>query len=336
MKTLKVMSSTKMYALANGKKSLVIIYLSTLFFLLAGPVCMYLPFYDESESFSTAIVGLLCTSMALLAFYFFLRGETNYVPGKSFKWVRLTKDGQKKLAVWSVVLCGTLSIFTLVCGQWTALCYSIGALIVLYYFIMSLKVHEDVDYVTNQAMEEMLGVDIDERVFASYQNFNNTSKKQCKGNNLLVVTNRKIFYAIYNGNKWMILKRQLEELRKIGFINSISSSSESFLVLEFSDSSSICMKMDILGKLTSNPNLFIKQFLKVLDAYVSGYDIVKSKSRRRVSVTFASDNTIKTEEMNTYTQASNNARKVNIELGEDILAQINAGDEVTSGRRIEL
>lgn len=335
MKTLKVMSFTMMYALVYGKKNFVTIYLSILFFLIVGAICMYLPFYDESVSFSAAIVGLLSISMALLFFYFFIRGETNYVPGKSFKWARLTKDGQKKLAVWSVVLCVTLCIFIiLVSGQWTPLCYSIGALIVLYYFIMSLKVHEDVDYVTNQAMEEMLGTGIDEKVFASYQNFDNTSKKQRKGDNLLVVTNRKIFYAIYNGNTWMILKKQLEELKKIGFINSKSSYSECLLVLEFSDSSSICMKMDTLEKLTSNPTLFIKQFLNVLDAYVSGYDIVKNKSRRRVSV--ASDNTIKTEEINTYTQASNNARKVNLELGEDILAQINAGDEVTSGRRIEL
>lgn len=336
MKTLKVMSFAKMYALANGKKSLVIIYLSALFFIFVGLVCMYTYFYNDNKSLFNLLMGSLSTGIGVLAYYFFLKGESNYIPGKSFKFYRITKEKQRKLAIWSVILCGILSIFNLIGGHWSLLCYSVGALFVLYYFIMSLKIHEDVDYVTNQAMEEMLGADIDEKVCASYQNFNNASKKQRKGDNLLVVTNRKIFYATYNGCTWMILKRQLEELKKVGFVNSTSSTSECILVLEFSDESSICLKMDIMDKLTSNPNMFFKQFLNVLDAYVSGYDIAKNKSRRRVSVGEASNNTIKTEEIIVSNQMPNNARKINLELDEYILAQIKVGDEITSGRKIEL
>ncbi|MBQ8365595.1 MAG: hypothetical protein IJX41_06915 [Bacteroidaceae bacterium] len=339
MKTLKVVSFAKIYPYANEKINLVVLYLCALISLLMGLAGICLPFYSElnvAESIQLVMGGLFFLSFATLFLYFCIKGDSDYVPGKSFRWSRITRDGQMKLSIWSVVLMGLLSIYLFICGRWGGLAQSLGALVLIYYFINSLKIHEDVDYVTNQAMEEMLGVDIDEKVCASYQNFDNTRKKQRKGDNLFVVTNRKVFYATYNGTSWMILKRQLQELKKIGWVGSAHSAGKSKLYLEFIDNSSVCIRMDMMEKLTSNPSLFFKQFLNVLDAYVSGYDLVKNNSRRRVSVTPITNNTAKTEEMNTYTQTANNARKVNLELSESVIAQIKTGDEITGGRKIEL
>lgn len=339
MKTLKVVSFAKMYALANGKITLVVYYLCALLALLMGVAGICLPFYsdiDVANSILLVISGFFFLSIVTWFLYCCIKGETDYMPGKSFRWSRITRDGQMKLSIWSVVLMGLLSIYLFICGRWGNLAQSLCALVLIYYFINSLKIHEDVDYVTNQAMEEMLGVDIDEKVCASYQNFDNTRKKQRKGDNLFVVTNRKVFYATYNGTSWMILKRQLQELKKIGWMSSSYSASKSILFLEFIDNSSVCIRMDMMEKLTSNPSLFFKQFLNVLDAYVSGYDLVKNNSRRRVSVTPITNNTAKTEEMNAYTQTANNARKVNLELSESVIAQIKTGDEITGSRKIEL
>ena len=49
-----------------------------------------------------------------------------------------------------------------------------------------------------------------------------------------------------------------------------------------------------------------------------------------------SNNIERKGEVNVSYQTLNSARKVNLELGEEILSQIKVGDEIISGRKIEL
>ena len=182
-------------------------------------------------------------------------------------------------------------------------------------------------------MEDLIGMDIDEKVCASYQNFDGENNTNAKGDNLLVVTNRKIFYAVHNGNVWMILKRSFEDLIKIGYYNGNSSGSESIFLIKFKDATSIKVKMDVLDKPTSNPNLFFKQFLNVLDAYVSGYDIVKNNSRRRVTIERSSIENSQSEISN---QTNDGTRRINLDLNEGIVSQMKIGESLCGNRTLEL
>ncbi len=332
------MSFAEMYKLVKGKKDFRSLYFSALFVLILGVSIFYFLFKDEDGNFLVALSGIISFVLGIIMLYILHKGETTYVPGKTYKLLRLKKEGLKKMAIWSFVLCGILYIIFAICMSWL---YSLGFIITLFFFLLviysfikSIEVHENVDYVTNQAIEKMLGVDIDEKIYASYQNFDNTRNKPQKGDNLIVMTNKKIFYTTYNGNTWMILKRQFKDLNKIGYSGYYDA--ECFLFLEFADSSSICLRMDAMGKLTSNPNLFMKQFINMLDAYVLGNDMIKTQTRRRVIANVSSDEFVKCEKLETISSVNNSTRKINLEIDDDLVAQIKIGEEIGYGRRLEL
>ena len=322
MKKIKVMSLVEM----KGIRDITFLRITCLLFVAGGIWMIF------DDSILHVIGGWLCILFFGGAGFFLFRGETTYVPGKSFRWARLTTEKQKKLHVYSLILCVTILIILIITQMWQSLGYAIVGSLVLYYSIKSLKVHEDVDYTTNQAMEDLIGMDIDEKVCASYQNFDGEQKKNVKGDNLLVVTNRKIFYATHNGKVWMILKRSFDDLVKIGHTNGNSSGSESILIMTFKDATSIKLKMDVLDKPTSNPTLFFKQFLNVLDAYVMGYDMVRNNTRRRVAVGGTAVDNSQIE----ASKSNNVARKVNLELSGEILTQMQMGQEFSGNRRLEL
>lgn len=321
MKEIKVMSPTEM----KGGKSTILFTVLALLFVLGGVFLVYT---------GEVITGLATIVISVVCYFYLLRPETTYVPGKSFWWCRLTKEKQERLHIYSFIFVILIIVITIVIlDNWTSVGYGIAGLLTIYYSIKSLKIHDDVDYTTNQEMEDLIGMEIDEKVCASYQNFDATQKTNSKGDNMLVVTNRKIFYAGHNGKVWMILKRSFEDLIKIGYTNSNSSGSESILIMQFKDETSIKLKMDVFEKPISNPTLFFKQFLNVLDAYVCGYDVVKNNSRRRVSIGGSSIENSQSEIAN---QINGGARRINLELKEDIVTQMKIGENISGNRRIEL
>lgn len=325
MKNIKVMSLAEM----RGIKYIASVTILSLLFVAGG---IFVMIYKNETVFDLTM-ALACILLGGISLFLLLRPGTTYVSGKSFWWARLTKEKQKNLYVYSLIFCIIMVIVIVTAGIWQSLGYVLGGIIVLFYSIASLKVHEDIDYTTNQAMEDLIGMDIDEKVCASYQNFDGENNTNAKGDNLLVVTNRKIFYAVHNGNVWMILKRSFEDLIKIGYYNGNSSGSESIFLIKFKDATSIKVKMDVLDKPTSNPNLFFKQFLNVLDAYVSGYDIVKNNSRRRVTIERSSIENSQSEISN---QTNDGTRRINLELNEGIVSQMKIGESLCGNRTLEL
>ncbi len=335
MKSIKVIPYSKMLSLSGRKMGLMFLRFVCIFLILLEVLCLYIVCSGQtSDVLEGILVNVTLISLVLFLYYFsFNVKEKDYIAGKTFKIPRMSKEKQRKLLIWFVVILIFVCLLSIIDGQWNQILTLIGGVIAFYYFAKSLKFHENVDYVVNQSMEELIGVNIDEKICASYQNFDNAQKQCNKGDNLLVITNRKIFYANYNGETWLILKRNLNELTKIGYIDGYMGN-DYYLGMEFSDTSSMCFKMGVMEKLTSNPSLFMKQFLDVLDAYVLGYDLAKNKSRRRVPID--SNNIERKGEVNVSYQTLNSARKVNLELGEEILSQIKVGDEIISGRKIEL
>lgn len=96
--------------------------------------------------------------------------------------------------------------------------------------------------------------------------------------------------------------------------------------------------MCLYDKLTSNPYLFVKQFLETLDAYLLGYTISNRSDRRRVSVdtkSISQDSPKQSTDINEETVDSpSQTRK--IDINESILKDIKQGVSVEPGRTIEL
>ncbi len=278
MKTIKVISYAKMSTLANGKIYFVMSYIATLFFLLGCIfILSYILFFNGDGDYIDVLASILFSFMLGGLLYLFHRGETNYVPKKSFKWLRTTKEGFKKITIRYLIFCVLLFVFCFYKGKeaWLFILGAVGIYFVFNDFIKSLENHEDVDCGLNKTMGKIFGTDIDEEIYGSYQNFDYTIEGRKTGDNLLVITKRRIIYAAYNGSTWMILKRQFGELNKIGFINCKSSMYEYTLALQFSDETCVRVKMDVGEKRGANPILFFKNFLNVLDAYIIDNDAVK-------------------------------------------------------------
>ena len=259
----------------------------------------------------------------------FYNEDRDYVPGKSFKGVRLAKDKEKtkKIFVGLMIIISGVVLLLIIYGNWPYVVGGISILALGYYSMKSYKFHEDVDFVVNQAMEDLLEIGIDEKVVASYRNYDMENVSPKKDNNLMVVTNRKIFFATYNGNTWLTLIRPFEQLIGVGYAVEEDYCSET-LAFEFVDKTCICLRMSVMDNLASNPSLFFLQFLNALDAYLLGETITGNKPRRRVSIGTTSATGTASE--------PSSARTVNLEISEEMAAQIKAGEEIGSGRRIEI
>ena len=104
----------------------------------------------------------------------------------------------------------------------------------------------------------------------------------------MLLTDKKLLFAFYDGSKWSLMNKFLKDIAKIGRINTEGvvnlTSSSSCLYVEFIDNTNLSLHMNLYDKLTSNPDLFFKKFLTTLDAVVLGKTDEKIASRRRVSV----------------------------------------------------
>ena len=144
-------------------------------FLLSGIFLFFV-----SENLKDTILGLTIFIMASIVgagLYLFFYVERNYIPKKSFYLKRLDKRSYKKLVIISLILLIIIGItFSITFSSWSEVIYVIIYIPVFIYILVSIKVHENVDYATNQLLEDIIGMEVDERIFASYQNFDSTKK----------------------------------------------------------------------------------------------------------------------------------------------------------------
>ena len=116
----------------------------------------------------------------------------------------------------------------------------------------------------------------------------------------------------------------LSEVEKIGIArNDVNS----YLKLIFADNTSLGLRLDLYEKITTTPQLFIKQFLTTLDASLLGYDtIIGSNSRRRVSIS---------NENGTLANNFGNQTR-SIEINPTLVSELKVSEEIKSGRILEI
>ena len=267
------------------------------------------------------LISLLVTAGGFLWLRWIMAGG-KYRPGKSFYWWRLTKEKMlliyKVVAIVMVVICIPLLIVEF---KLSGLITLIGALISLYYIPKSFKVHEDVDYVANQELADIIGMEVDEKVQASY----------LKKDIIFLLTNKKIIFAYREDNNWRVLNKRIADVSAIGvytpmMMGSIFNTDLYFLLL-FIDSTRVELKMELGDKITSNPDLFLKKFLIILDAVVLGKTDEKIASRRRVSVN---------NEPKPSVSDNNEGIDVRtIDISDTIISNLRDASPIESGRTLE-
>jgi len=181
--------------------------------------------------------------------------------------------------------------------------------------------HEDVDYVANQELADIVGMEVDEKVQASY----------LKKDIIFLLTDKKILFAYQEDNNWSVLNKRIADISTIGVYTPMMMGSifntDLYFLLMFTDSTSVELKMDLGNKLTSNPDLFFKKFLITLDAFLLGKTDEKIASRRRVSV----NNDPKPSVSDNYEGTSVRT----IDISDTILRNLRDATQIESGRTLE-
>ena len=143
--------------------------------------------------------------------------------------------------------------------------------------------------------------------------------------NIVMVTDKKIYFAYYDSNHWYFVNKKLDEISRLGYTG--EGQEKGCLRMEFVDGTAIMLHIDAMGKITSNSTLFLKKFLEVLDAVVLGTVDEKISSRRRVSVNNATPDA-------QHSEQKTEGRK--LDLGNSIIEGLRNATPVESGRVIEL
>lgn len=264
------------------------------YFLLMGLVIGLVGAFVVDNFFIGLLLFLWLLMCVAAVIVLFSGGE--YKPEKSYFFWRLSKEKMAKYykyyTIGGIVIIVLISLYEF---KVQYIFYLLSVYAALYFANKSFSVHEDVDFVTNSEVSELLGMEIDEKVQASYQNFDSSSVK--KGSNMILLTDKKLLFAFYDGTKWSLMNKMLKEITEIGRLSTDGivnlTSSSSFLHVAFSDNTCLGLHMDLYDKMTSNPDLFFKKFLTTLDTFLLGKTDEKIASRRRVSIN--SDNKVSTK-----------------------------------------
>lgn len=337
MEKIKKIAPIHMLSETRGKGFALFVYIMLPLFTLG---CLFMAYYSliKTETTIDVVIGLL-------GFVFFGGGGLfmckggEYKPKKSFFFYRLTKDGLKKYIIWGVIIFIAFLLLMMIIDPGNILKYGAGygvsAIIALYYMNKSIIVHEDVDYVANTQLSALMELEVDEKINASYQNFDSSERSDVKENsNIFLVSDKKIFFAYYNGNNWLTTIKKLGDVKKIGLMNYGDDGTSTYLKLVFADETIVGLRLNLYDKLTSNPNLFIKRFLDTFDAYLLGYSIGRV-SRRRVSVDASSQ--IQQESSQSYNTTEEVGSSVTrqIDIDDTILNNLRDATPIESGRTLE-
>ncbi len=315
----KIMGSIKGYLMK------IMMWVSVPIWLIASVLVAFLV-----DNFITGFVAFLAFLIGIAAAIVLFSGG-KYKPEKSFFFWRLSNERMLKLYKYFTIG-GVLITILLSLHEFKVqnVFYLIAALLALYYAQKSFAVHEDVDYVANMEASNLLGMEVDEKIQASYLNFG-VSKKPSKGSNIMLLTDKKLLFAFCEGTKWSLMNKYLKDIAKIGRVNTEGvvnlTSSSSCLYIEFVDNTSLSLHMSLNDKLTSNPDLFFKKFLTTLDAVVLGKTDEKIASRRRVSVNNEPKPSASVSEEGIETRT--------IDIGSTILDNLRGATPIEPGRTLE-
>lgn len=267
--------------------------------------CEFFPANGSEPDLMLCLIGTFIVVGSLMWLIGLIR-KRKYKPGLSFLRWRLTKKMMLIMYVAIAVIAVVLLIYSMTLKfKLIAPVYLIGVVVGVYYLWKSFKVHEDVDYVANQELADILGMDIDEKVQASY----------FKDEIIFLLTDKKIIFAykkfVYKkGDQWIVLNKKIDEIIKVGVLTSMMMGeffkTELYLLLLFGDSTKLELKMMLTDNFTSNPDLFFKRFLVTLDNVLLGKTDEKIVARRRVTV----NNDAKSEA--TVREKTTGVRKIDI------------------------
>jgi hypothetical protein len=321
MRQIEKLPQIKIISEYRGSSFVYLIYIGIPIFAIAGLFMAYNGLNDGK--FINIFYGLLSILFFGAVGVSVFKGGV-YEPEKTFFMERMNKEKLNKYIIYSAI---AMILFCLICflldGKFGVIGGTIVGFIGLYNWSKSIKFHEDVDYEANEFIADLIGLSVDEKIVASYQNFDSSKSNRKKNDNLIVVTNRKIFFAVYSGTNWMTLNKLLSEIVKIGIArNDVNS----YLKLVFEDNTSLGLRLDLYEKITTTPQLFVKQFLSTLDASLLCYDIVSSNNRRRVSI--SNENTTLANNFGNQTRS--------IEINPTLVSELKASEEIKSGRILEI
>lgn len=269
-----------MYSEAKGRTKAILLY--CIAFPLLMVLCLW-SFLDSSNSPLLKVLSLLgFFVLGWVSWYSFT--EQKYKPGM---YTRGSKDRERKTLTYGGIvgiIIAILFIFFVYMeeqrlGSWMAISIPgiLGLVCLVNYTRKSYQLHEDVDTAALSYMENLMGVDMGERIQAAYQNFDSSKSDSIKdGANIIVVTDRKIYYSSLDYGRWSFVKKSICDIAKLGCLEDDKYSvydyteNKEYFKLVFSDGTSIMLHMKTISKLSSNPKLFRRKFFEVLDAVILG------------------------------------------------------------------
>lgn len=283
---IRICSNYEMYCELFGRTKAILWYCVAIPLFLGA--CLWGGF-DNSKPFVMRMLAiLLVVGVGFALCHAFT--ERNYKQGKYTRWSkdninrRLTYGGIVAIII-VIMVCYFVYMEEHSIRGWMA--YAFVGICGLIYYIKytrkSFQVHEDVDLVSLTDMEKIMGMKIDEKIQATYQNFSSSTCCDLQDDaNIMVVSDRKIYYSFINNGNWSLLIKNNNDIVKLGFYDDSYMNKKQYLKLVFSDRTNIMLHLGIYGKLSSNATLFLRKFYEVLDAVVLGA-IDNNTSYRNVS-----------------------------------------------------
>ena len=331
MNSVSIIKPLDLYSKMGGIKGQLMkpyFYVILLIWLVGCLLAFLLVLFIDPSPFMGA-VSLFGIFMGI-AICYILNSGGKYIPEKSFFLWRTSKENLLKVKKYFTIGGAVLIVLiSLVDFKIQNILYLLSVLLAYYIISKSFRVHEDVDYVTNNEVSDLLGMEIDEKIQASYQNFDSTSIK--KGSNMILLTDKKLYFAYFENEKWSLVNKGLGDIRKIGRLSTDGGanflSTSCFLYIVFSDETSVGLHMNLNNKITSNPDLFFKKFLTTLDTFLLGKADEKIASRRRVSINNAPQPSADTNEGSTNVRA--------IDISNTIVENLRNAVPVEAGRVLE-
>lgn len=291
-----------------------------------------------------------------------------YEPGKSYLWVKEMAEGRRprtiiKLLPLAGVIVGAVMDFSYNVFP-TATIFLAVSFWVLSFIIdkkpewfedkadrIRRQNHQDVDYNVKVDLNEIYGVN--DKMTLSYQNFHFDQKHLEKGDYLLGVSPLGVYFAhkLDSVNKTFI---KFQDIDTLGLLAAIGN--KFIFNIKSISNIEINIIIDQDDSLVVSPYKLIETLLDTLDSFLlnGSVDATPTTRRRRITVSPSStDSAInKTEDMVTDTgrsieldtttegttdkQSTRTNRVVDIEFTETVIAELAAGEMITSNRQIEI
>lgn len=288
----------------------------------------------QSGQTRKAALGLICVIFFGLGIVL-LAPSKQYIPGKTFQAYRNKNlHTQKAVKYGYAILVIFCAIFAILVPEHMVktLGYGVVAIIGIYTYSKSLKFHADIDFSTNEYLTTALGFAPGEKILVSYQNFE--SGEVYAGSNAFAATATKLIAASFDGDQWIKLSRDMNQISRIGIIG--DESQNYFVKLQFTDGTDALLCVGLFEKLTSNPTLTIKRLLEAIDASLLGAGGAAQTAQRRRVVVNSGAPISTSEHIAPEAALASGAPARNIEVAPDVLSDIKAAVDIPPGRRLEL